>query len=127
MRKINLRQLVFLLIIVGTFYYLWNERKEEQELKRTAQTDIKTKPVAYSNSSICLMECYDLSKEEVTNILKYGQIKDSKKTDKCRIITLEGRDYKGNLLDIDFNDCSDSAMVMNILNPSLDMKCNCED
>ena len=129
MRKINLRQLVFLLIIVGTFYYLWNKRKEEQELKQMEndKTDIRTKPLAYSTLSICFMECYGLSKEEVINVLTYGQIRDSKKTDECQIITLEGRDYKGQLLNIDFSDCTDSAKVMNILNPSLDVSCNCDE
>ena len=127
MRKINYRQLIFLILLVVAYFGV-KEYREYQKSSEFNEAAFRQKDISYSKHAECRMNCREISEEEVENILKYGQINYSKSNENdspCPSYALEGRTYDGQVVRIIFGDCEQNARVITSIDLEQEHQCNC--
>ncbi len=101
----------------------------KSESKEIFNSSINTQDLVYTKHAKCRMECREVSRNEVVEIISGNKIniKKSNYNDKpCPTIAYEGRSSDGQLLRVVVADCEPKDKVVTVIDLETDFKCTCE-
>lgn len=115
---------IFLLLAVFLVFIIrrWNEPVSKEAFDRTPAS------LVYTKHALCRMDCRQIDKEEVKEIMKKGIINFSKsdlRDRPCPTFALQGRTTSGESLRIVFAQCDNETKVVTCINLEEDFKCHC--
>jgi len=95
---------------------------------QVSRSNINTLDLIYTNHAKCRMDCREVSRNEVVEIIVGNKI-NVKKSDynnrPCPTLAYEGRSSDGQLLRVVVADCEPKDKVVTVIDLETDFKCNC--
>lgn len=126
---INIRQLIFLIVIsialiVGHYIRKNNSEIETSELEKEVVEawDIRNKPINFSGFALCQIECCSLSQKEVTDVLLFGITEKATGLSK----TISGRDSKNRTMRVFVSFVNPNIHLDSLHHPN-SQTCGCPD
>jgi hypothetical protein len=110
--------LVFLVFIIRR----WNEPVRKEAFDRTPAA------VVYTQHALCRMECRQIDKGEIKEIMEKGIInfnKSNQRARPCPTFALQGRTSSGEKLRVVFGQCPTETKVITCYNLEEDFACDC--
>lgn len=99
-----------------------------KKVNRDRGFDRRTTYLEYSKHARCRMDCRNISKSEVEQIMREGKINYSKsdlKNARCPRYALEGRTSDDQRVRIVFAQCNESTVVVTVIDLETEFACNC--
>ena len=118
--------LVFVIILVG--YLFLKMRYLEPKKKLTFNRNPSR--IEYTKLALCRMECQNISANDITEILRRGEINKGKSDlhkRPCAIFTLNGKTKKGMGLSVVVSQCGTVAKITPCYDVAGTIPCNCID
>ena len=118
--------LVFVIILLG---YLFIKTRYLEPRKKLSFNRNPSR-IEYTTLALCRMECQSISANDITEILRKGEInKDKSDLHKrpCAIFTLFGKTRKGMGLSVVVSQCGTVARITNCYDVAGTIPCNCVD
>ena len=117
--------LIIVLVILGIFLI-----SRWQEPVRKEMFDRDPAQLVYTRHALCRMDCRQISKQEISEIMKKGiiNINRSNRRDKpCPTFALQGRTSDGDNIRVIFAQCNEETKVVTCYNLEKDFDCpsNC--
>jgi len=84
--------------------------------------------LSYSKDAICLMDCLQISKEDINEIMQKGIInfsRSDRNNRPCPSFTLQGKTNMGKKLRVLFAQCPEETTVITVYNLKRDIECDC--
>lgn len=115
---------LFLLLLVFLVFLIrrWNEPKRKEAFDRDSPL------LVYSGYALCRMQCFQVSKEEVNEIMKKGVInfnRSNRRAFPCPTFVLQGRTSAGQSIQVIFEQCREATKVINCYHLRKDAACDC--
>lgn len=115
---------IFLLLAVFLVFIIrrWNEPVRKEAFDRSPRQLI------YTKHALCRMECRQIDKEEIREIMNKGIInfnKSNSRSRPCPTFALQGRTSSGESLRVIFAQCDDETKVVTCYNLEEDFVCDC--
>lgn len=118
--------LVFVIILLG--YLFIKMRYLEPRKKLTFNRNPSR--IEYTKLALCRMECQNISANDITEIVRRGEINPAKsdlRKRPCAIFTLYGKTKKGMGLSIIVSQCGTVARITNCYDVGGTIPCNCTE
>jgi hypothetical protein len=115
--------MIFVLILLFVFVY-----KRWQEPVRREAFDRRPTHLYYTEHALCRMNCRQISKEDIKEIMKKGIInfnKSNRRSRPCPTFALQGETSDGEKLRVVFAQCDDETKVITCYNLEEDFDCHC--
>ena len=121
-RKATL-SLVLVILLLGIFIFRrWQEPQQKEAFDRTPDQ------LEYTKHARCRMDCREISKEDINEIMRKGIINFSRsdRRDKpCPTYTLQGVTSDGESLRVVFAQCNKETKVVTAYNLKKEFECHC--
>jgi hypothetical protein len=115
--------MIFVLILLFVFIYKrWQEPVRKEAFDRTPSH------LYYTKHALCRMECRQISKEDIKEIMKKGIInfnRSNRRDRPCPTFALQGETSDGEKLRVIFAQCDDETKVVTCYNLEEDFDCHC--
>jgi hypothetical protein len=114
--------LITLAVLALAFRMFRNEPVRKEAFDRTPSH------LTYTQHALCRMECREISREEILEIMRKGLIhfNKSNRNDKpCPTYALQGRTESGEKLRVIFAQCPTETKVITCYNLEQEFKCDC--
>ena len=115
--------MIFVLILLFVFIYKrWQESVRKEAFDRTPSH------LYYTKHALCRMECRQISKEDIKEIMKKGIInfnRSNRRDRPCPTFALQGETSDGEKLRVIFAQCDDETKVVTCYNVEEDFDCHC--
>lgn len=126
MKKRNVRLPLLLLALVFIVFLIrrWNEPQRKEAFDRTPAK------VSYTRYAHCQMDCRQISKAAVEEIMQKGVIhfnKSNKMARPCPIFALQGRTSSGDNIQVVFSQCPAETTVIDCYRLKEIETCHCQD
>jgi hypothetical protein len=121
-RNVIITLVVVIAMIVFIIFKIRLEPKRKLDLNRNASQ------IKYSQIAMCRMDCENISANDITEVLRKGEINKNKsdRTKKpCAIFTILGKTKKGIGITIVITQCGKGIRVTNCYRNDGAMPCNC--
>jgi hypothetical protein len=115
--------LIIVLLLLFVFVY-----KRWQEPVRHEAFDRHPAHLYYTKHALCRMDCRNITKDEINEIMHKGIINFNKsfRNDRpCPTFALQGQTSDGDKLRVIFAQCSDETKVVTCYNLEQDFECHC--
>jgi hypothetical protein len=115
------------LFLVGLLLLVFIYRRWQEPAKKEL-FDRSPRHLSYSKHALCRMDCRQISKEDVEEIMEEGVINLSKsdRNDKpCPTFALQGETKDNERLRIVFAQCENETRVVTCINLKEEFKCHC--
>ncbi|MBO9682452.1 MAG: DUF4258 domain-containing protein [Flavisolibacter sp.] len=115
--------MIFVLILLFVFIYKrWQEPVRKEAFDRTPSH------LYYTKHALCRMECRQISKEDIKEIMKKGIInfnRSNRRDRPCPTFALQGETSDGEKLRVIFAQCDNETKVVTCYNLEEDFDCHC--
>ena len=115
--------LLVILVLLGLWLVSrWQEPGRKELFDRTPDR------LEYTRHAICRMDCRQISKKEINEIMDKGVInlsKSDRRDRPCPTYALQGRTSDGDYIRVIFAQCNDETRVVTCYNLEKDFDCNC--
>jgi len=84
--------------------------------------------LTYAKDAICLMDCLQISKDDINEIMQKGIInfsRSDRNNRPCPSFTLQWKTNMGKKLRVIFAQCPEETLVVTVYNMKRDIECNC--
>jgi hypothetical protein len=115
-----------LLIVLGLLFIFLYKRWHEPERKEVF--DRNPSHIIYTKHALCRMDCRQISKEDIDEVMEKGIINLSKsdRYDRpCPTFALQGRTSDGENLRVIFAQCKNETKIITCYNLEEEFKCHC--
>jgi hypothetical protein len=124
MKRRNVMFPLFLLLLVFLAFLIrrWNEPERKEAFDR------EPTQVIFTPHAICQMACRQISKEEISEIMKKGVInfnRSDRRGNPCPIFTLQGRTARKKSMLVIFEQCPKETKVVSCYNLKENIDCKC--
>lgn len=124
MKKRNVIVPVLILVLAFLVFLIrrWNEPERKEAFDR------KPASVMYTKHAFCRMECTQISKSEVEEIMQNGIInfsKSNRSAAPCPVFALQGRTSSGENIRVIFAQCRAETKVLTCYNLKEEFSCYC--
>jgi hypothetical protein len=115
--------MIFVLLLLFVFIYKrWQEPVRKEAFDRTPSH------LYYTKHALCRMDCRQISKEDIKEIMRKGIInfnKSNRRDRPCPTFALQGETSDGEKLRVIFAQCNDETKVVTCYNLEEDFDCHC--
>lgn len=115
--------LILILILLVVFIYRrWQEPLRKEAFDRTPSQ------LYYTKHALCRMNCRNISKEDIKEIMKKGIInfnRSNRRDRPCPTFALQGETSDGEKLRVIFAQCTDETKVVTCYNLEEEFECHC--
>ena len=114
--------ILVLLVLLVFLYKRWREPERKEIFDRTPSV------LTYTIHALCRMDCRQISKEDIKEIMKKGIInfnRTSRRDRPCPTFALQGRTSDGERLRVIFAQCYDETKVVTCYNLDEEFECYC--
>ena len=115
--------MIFVLLLLFVFIYKrWQEPVRKEAFDRTPSH------LYYTRHALCRMDCREISKEDINEIMRKGIInfnKSNRRDRPCPTFALQGETSDGEKLRVIFAQCNDETKVVTCYNLEEDFDCHC--
>ncbi|HEX6335164.1 MAG TPA: DUF4258 domain-containing protein [Flavisolibacter sp.] len=121
-RNATFSLVVILLLLLVFVIRRWQEPQRREAFDRTPPE------LAYTRHALCRMDCRQISREEIREIMKKGVINfnRSNRMDRpCPTFAVQGRTSDGDNIRVIFAQCPDETRVVTCYNLEKDFDCQC--
>ena len=124
MKKRNVLAPIFLLVLVFLVFLIrrWNEPQRREVFDRHPPK------LAFTEYSLCRMDCRQIAKTEIKEIMQKGVInfnKSNRLGRPCPVFALQGRTESGKYLRVIFSQCPAQTNVVTVYNLEKKDSCFC--
>lgn len=124
MKKRNVVAPLILLLLVFLAFLIrrWNEPVQKEAFDRRPAS------LVFTNHALCRMDCRQISKDEIKEIMQKGAInfnRSSRRASPCPVFALQGRTSGGERLRVFFAQCPAETKVITCYNLDEDFACLC--
>lgn len=124
MKSRNVILSIFLLVLLFLAFIIrrWNEPVRREAFDRDPPS------LVYTKHALCRMDCRQISREEIRQIMQKGIInfsRSNKQDRPCPTFALQGRTNSGENLRIIFAQCATETKVVTAYNLEQNFSCNC--
>ncbi|MFT7587967.1 MAG: hypothetical protein ACI959_000172 [Limisphaerales bacterium] len=126
--KINVRQLVFLIVLVSAYFGKIYLDKQGYAQSENIQVRLASKPLSITKHGRCRMECREIDISEITAILKSGKVNPTKSEPNdspCPSWAIEGITADGQSVRIVFAECDTETRVITAIDLENTYDCYC--
>ena len=110
------------LIFVAFLIRRWNEPREKEAFDRHPSS------LVYTKHALCRMDCRQISKEEIGEIMEKGAInfnRSNRRDQPCPTFALQGRTTSGEFIRVIFAQCPTETKVVTCYNLEEEFNCHC--
>lgn len=121
------RKIILPIVILVLFFLVFIIRRWNEPVRKEA-FDRHPSSITYTNHALCRMDCRQISKEEIIEIMEKGIInfnKTNKRDRPCPTFALQGRTTSGESLRVIFAQCATETKVVTCYNLKEDFECHC--
>ena len=121
-RNVTVSLFLLLLLFVAFLVRRWNEPRRKEAFDRDPPL------LLYANEALCQMDCRQISKEEIKEIMKKGIInfnRSNRRGNPCPTFALQGSTAGGKSLLVNFGQCKNKTTVLFCFNLQKDLDCDC--
>ena len=115
--------LIIVLVLLLVFIYKrWHEPLRREAFDRTPAH------LYYTKHALCRMDCRQISKKDIGEIMRKGIInfnKSNRRERPCPTFALQGQTSDGEKIRVIFAQCNDETKVITCYNLEEDFECNC--
>lgn len=115
--------LIVILVLLGLWLASrWQEPSRKELFDRTPDR------LEYTKHAICRMNCRQISRKEINEIMEKGVInlsKSDRRDRPCPTYALQGRTSDGDYIRVIFAQCNDETRVVTCYNLEKDFDCDC--
>lgn len=114
--------LLVVLVFVAFLIRRWNEPEPKEAFNRSPAL------FQFTNRALCRMDCWQISRKEVEEIMQKGVIhfnKSNKRARPCPTFALQGRTKRGAYIRVIFAQCATETSVITCYNLEKDFACHC--
>ena len=115
--------LIVILVLLGLWLVSrWQEPARRELFDRTPDR------LEYTKHAICRMDCRQISRKEINEIMEKGVInlsKSDRRDRPCPTYALQGRTSDGDYIRVIFAQCDDETRVVTCYNLEKDFDCDC--
>jgi len=115
--------MIFVLILLFVFIYKrWQEPVRKEAFDRTPSH------LYYTKHALCRMDCRQISKEDIKDIMRKGIInfnRSNRRDRPCPTFALQGETSDGEKLRVIFAQCNDETKVVTCYNLEEEFDCHC--
>jgi hypothetical protein len=119
-KNVTISLLLVLALLGFAIIKRWQEpRRKELFSRRPSQ-------LVFTAYALCRMDCYNLSRAEVLQVMRKGVVLLNKsKSQPCPIYALQGRTAVGRYIRVLFEQCQANTRVINCYDLRKETSCNC--
>ncbi|MEI6946319.1 DUF4258 domain-containing protein [Paraflavisolibacter sp. H34] len=122
--------LVLLLALASFFVYRWDSLRKSgpEEQLRSQRFDRRTRTLIYTRHALCRMDCRQITKTDIQEIMQAGEINYAKSNsgDKpCPTYALQGRTSDGQNIRVIFAQCDQETKVVTCYEVDREVECYC--
>jgi len=115
---------LFLLVLVFLIFIIrrWNEPERKEAFDRTPRS------LVYTKHALCRMDCRQIDKDEISEIMSKGIInfnKSNRYDRPCPTYALQGRTSSGENIRVIFAQCDNQTKVITCYNLEEEFECYC--
>jgi hypothetical protein len=121
-RSVFLPLFLLVLVFIAFLVRRWNEPERREAFDRNPSQLI------YTQHALCRMDCRQISKEEIGEIMQKGIInfnRSNRMSRPCPTFVLQGRTSGGERLRVIFAQCPDQTKVITCYNLDAEFECHC--
>ena len=121
------KQATYTLIIVLVLLFVFIYKRWQEPLRREA-FDRTPAHLYYTKHALCRMDCRQISKKDIGEIMRKGIInfnKSNRRERPCPTFALQGQTSDGEKIRVIFAQCNDETKVITCYNLEEDFECNC--
>jgi len=121
------KQATYTLIIVLVLLFVFIYKRWQEPIKREA-FDRHPSHLYYTKHALCRMNCRNISKNDIDEIMHKGIInfnKTNRRDRPCPTFALQGQTSDGEKIRVIFAQCSDETKVVTCYNLEEDFECHC--
>jgi hypothetical protein len=114
--------ILVLLVLLVFIYKRWREPERKEVFDRTPSA------LTYTRHALCRMDCRQISKKDIQEIMKKGIInynRSNRRDRPCPTFALQGRTSDGERLRVIFAQCPTETKVVTCYNLDEDFECYC--
>jgi hypothetical protein len=114
--------ILILILLVAFIFRRWHEPIPKEAFDRHPSH------IYYTKHALCRMDCRNISKEDIDEIMEKGIInfnKSNKRDRPCPTFALQGETHDGEKLRVIFAQCSDETKIVTCYNLQEDFECHC--
>ncbi len=126
----NSRNVTFTLLLILAILIFAMVKKRVYEPRRKEVFNRSSATLKYTAFALCRMECNEISKAAVDEIIQKGIINFSRSDRRyrpCPVFALQGRTRSQQYLRIMVEQCGEAIMVLNCYSLEKDTACDCPD
>ncbi len=127
MKPTNLLQLIIIITMLSVFFYLACQNQKEYSVKNNKES-FRDKPVFYTKHAKCVMNCKNISEDEIQELIINGKlnVKESFPKDKpCPTFAIEGFTNDSQQVRVIVGECSGTSRVITVIDLGKERMCNC--
>lgn len=124
MRTTGAKIVFFLIVILFAIalIFRWQESVRKEAFNRNP------KELVYTKHALCRMDCREISKEDIDEVIKKGAInfnRSNRREAPCPVFAIQARISSGEYLRVIFAQCDDVTKVVTGYNLEQDFDCYC--
>lgn len=121
-KNVTLSLLLIMAVLAVAVLKLRREPEPREAFDRAPRS------LAYTKHARCRMECRQISKGDIQEIMKKGIInfsRSNRRDQPCPTFALQGRTRDGEYIRVIFSQCSEETLVVACYNLEQDFECDC--
>lgn len=123
--------IVVILLLAALLYDRWqniSSYKEDESIRNSQKFDRRVSKIKFSANAICRMNCRSVSKTDVEDIMRTGEINyaiSNVANKPCPTFALEGYTTANQYIRVIFAQCDNDTEVVNCIDLKKEVECSC--